>query len=66
MMTLKALRVNQNLKQSEASEKLGITEETLRRWENAETFPNVKQIKAIEKLYKTSYDEINFLIENIG
>lgn len=62
MMTLKALRVNQDLKQSEASEKLGITEETLRRWENAETFPNVKQIKAIEKLYKTSYDEINFLI----
>lgn len=62
MMTLKALRVNQDLKQSEASEKLGITEDTLRRWENAETFPNVKQIKAIEKLYKTSYDEINFLI----
>lgn len=66
MMTLKALRVNQNLNQKEAAEKLGIEEKTLRRWENAETFPNVKQIKDIEKLYDTTYDQINFLNENVG
>lgn len=66
MITLKALRVNQNLKQSEAAARLGVTEDTLRSWENGETYPNVKQVKEIEKLYDTSYDQINFLISNVG
>ena len=65
-ITLKALRVNMDLKQSEASEILGVREETLRSWEQGKTFPNAIQIKAIERLYNTTYDAINFLPQNIG
>lgn len=65
-MTLRALRVNAGLGQREAAERLGITPETLGKWENAKTFPNVPQITAIEGLYGVSYADINFLPSNIG
>lgn len=60
-ITLEAARVNAGLKQAEAAAKLGITPETLSRWEKGKSFPNVKQINEIEKLYKLTYAEINFL-----
>lgn len=63
-MTLKAARINANLKQEEAAKKLGITTDTLSNWENGKTFPNVPQIKKIEDLYGLSYSEIIFLVEN--
>jgi len=60
-ITLEAARVNAGLKQAEAAAKLGITPETLSRWEKGKSFPNVKQINEIEKLYNLTYAEINFL-----
>lgn len=63
-MTLKAARININLKQEEAAKKLGITQDTLSNWENGKTFPNVPQIKRIEELYGIPYSEIIFLVEN--
>lgn len=65
-LTLKALRVNKGLDQKAAAEILGITPETLSKWEQGKTFPNVPQITKIEELYSTSYAEINFLPANIG
>ena len=65
-MTLKALRVNKGLDQKSAAEQLGITPETLGRWEQGKSFPNVKQITLIEKLYSVSYSDINFLLSDIG
>lgn len=65
-ITLKALRVNAGLDQRTAAAQLGVTPETLGNWENAKSFPNVKQIILIERLYDTSYAEINFLLDNIG
>lgn len=65
-MTLKALRVNKRLDQKSAAEQLGITPETLGRWEQGKSFPNVKQITLIEKLYSVSYSDINFLLSDIG
>ena len=65
-MTLKALRVNSGLKQKEAAERIGVTPETLGSWENAKSFPNVKQINRIEKLYHTCYADIIFLPKYIG
>ena len=65
-MTLKALRVNKGLDQKSAAERLGITPETLGRWEQGKSFPNVKQITLIEKLYSVSYSDINFLLSDIG
>ena len=63
-MTLKAARINANLKQEEAAKKLGITTDTLSNWENGKTFPNVPQIKRIEDLYGLPYSEIIFLVAN--
>lgn len=65
-MTLKALRVNKGLDQKSAAEQLGITPETLGRWEQGKSFPNVKQITLIEKLYSVTYSDINFLLSDIG
>mgnify|MGYP002626619168 CR=1 FL=1 len=60
-ITLKAARVNKDLTQKEAAMKLGIDPDTLRKWEKAESFPNVPQIQKIENLYGLSYSEIIFL-----
>lgn len=65
-ITLKALRVNAGLDQKSAAAYIGVTPETLGSWENAKSFPNVKQISRIEKLYNTTYSDINFLLDNIG
>lgn len=62
--SLKALRVNKNLTQTETAEKLGITKTTVCNWENGKSFPNVKQIKMIEDLYGVQYDDIIFLPNN--
>lgn len=63
MITLKAARVNANLKQKEAAKALGITADTLNRYENGKTFPNLITIKKMEKLYDVSYNDINFLCD---
>ena len=60
-ITLKAARVNRNMTQSEAAEKLGISKDTLRNWEQGKSFPDVKAIKQIEALYGLSYNDISFL-----
>lgn len=66
VMTLRALRVNAGLDQKTAAERLGITPETLGKWEMGKSYPNVLQINKIEKLYSTTYADINFLPSNIG
>lgn len=65
-MTLKALRVNAGYDQRTAAQKIGITAETLGKWERGKTFPNVSQITKIEDLYGVSYADINFLPVNVG
>ena len=60
-ITLKAARVNAGLKQNEAAKRLGVSNKTLVRWENGETFPKPEQIDALCKLYGMSYDNIIFL-----
>jgi len=60
-MTLKALRINAGLTQDEAAKQLGVTPETISNWERARSFPTVPQIYKIEKLYSTTYADIQFL-----
>ena len=60
-LTLKALRINNNLTQLEASKKLGISESTLNNYENHKSYPDVPTIEKILKLYKVNYDDIIFL-----
>lgn len=63
-ITLKAARVNANLTQREAAEKLKITANTLANWEKGRSFPKLSKLAEIERLYMLSYDEILFLPKN--
>jgi len=65
-ITLKAARVNSGLKQEEAAVRLGISPETLRKYERSESFPDVPMIKKIEILYDVSYNDLLFLPKNHG
>lgn len=63
-LSLKALRINNNLTQLEASKQLGISEGTLNNYENFKSFPDVPTINKILELYKVKYDDIIFLPQN--
>ena len=60
-LDLKTHRVRNGLTQDEASKKIGVSVQTLISWEKGKTFPNVAQVKDIEKAYNTTYDDIIFL-----
>lgn len=55
---LKALRVNAELNQAQAAEKLGITKRTLQKWEAYETSPTAVQLSRIAELYGCTLDDI--------
>ena len=58
--SLAAARVNAGLSQKEAAEKLGISNKTLCRWENYQTYPSADMVQKICELYGIPYDQINF------
>lgn len=60
-ISLKAARVNANLGQKEAAEKLGIAVSTLRNWETGKTYPNKLQIDKLCMLYNIPFDAIFFI-----
>lgn len=59
-ITLKAARINNQMKQADAARALGVSIDTLSNWENGKTFPDVPQIEKIEKLYGVSYGDLIF------
>lgn len=59
-ITLKAARVNANLSQTDAAEKLGVAASTLRNWECGKTYPKQYQIVKICVLYGIHFDNIFF------
>ena len=65
-MTLKSARVNKNLTQVQAAEKIGITVDTLSNYERGKSFPDVSIIKRIEEVYEVPYSELIFLPRNYG
>lgn len=60
MMTLKAARVNCNLTQEQAARLIGVSPDTLRKYEHATTFPDVPVIKRIEEVYGVAYSDLIF------
>lgn len=62
-MTLKAARVNANLTQKEAADKMGIHVAKLRRWEDGSTSVKVEDIPKIENTYNIKYADIDFSME---
>ena len=63
-LTLKAARINCNLTQQEAANKIGVTIDTIGNWERAKSFPNALHIRRIEEVYGVPYDNLIFLPGN--
>ena len=63
------LRKKNGLSQEELAEKIGVTRQTISKWELGETSPDLKQSKKISEIFKVSLDELvsndikNILIE---
>ena len=57
-VSLKAMRVNANMKQTEVAEKLGISTLTLQSWESEKTFPKVNQLMELCEIYGCTIDDI--------
>lgn len=62
-LTLKAIRINLGLTLEQASNRIGISKETLANYERGDTYPDVPMIKCIERAYNIGYDDINFLVK---
>lgn len=63
-ISLKAARVNAGLTILEACEKLGISKDTMIRWEREPWLISAINMDKISKVYNLSIDNINFLPEN--
>lgn len=59
-VSIKALRVNAELSQQEASEKLNVTTRTLQNWESNITFPTAAQLVTICEVYGCTLNDISF------
>lgn len=59
-MTLKAARVNRNLTQKQAADQIGVSADVISNWERGISFPDVIQLRKIEKVYLIKYDDIIF------
>lgn len=59
-LTLKALRINKGYTQEKAATLIGISVETLAKYEKGLTYPDIPILKKIEEVYETKYDKINF------
>ena len=51
-------RKKTGLSQETVAEKLGISRQTISKWETGESLPDIYQAKKLAKLYKLSLDEL--------
>lgn len=57
-ISLAAARVNADLSQKEAAEKIGVAPVTLSRWEKGEAIPNMAVARKLAELYNIPLDNI--------
>lgn len=66
------LRKKEGLSQEELAEKLGVTRQTISKWELGETSPDIKEAKELSNIFHISLDELvgndikNIIIEKIS
>ena len=53
------LRKKKNLSQEELAERVGVARQTISKWELGETSPDLKQAKALSKIFNVSLDELS-------
>ena len=56
--SLSAARKKSGLSQEAVAEKLGVSRQTISKWEADETLPDIRQSKRLAALYKVSLDEL--------
>lgn len=59
-ISIKAARVNAELKQSDTATALNVSKKTVASWEKGETMPKADKINALCTLYGVSYDDIRW------
>lgn len=64
-MTLRAIRINAGETQEDTAKALGINVMTYSNYEAGKSFPTVPMINKILEHFDVSYDNINFLCNNI-
>ena len=64
--TLKMLRAKYDLTQKQAGKRVGVSGDVWHNWEKAKSFPDVIQLKEIEKAFDVAYDYIIFSKKNNG
>lgn len=52
------LRKKNNLSQEELSEKVGVSRQTISKWELEETSPDIREAKQLSRIFKVSLDEL--------
>ena len=55
---LRKLRLDKNLTQEQAAEKLGVSAQSVSRWETSATFPDVMLLPEIAKIYGVLVDDL--------
>lgn len=66
------LRKKNNLSQEELAERVGVTRQTISKWELEETTPDINQAKILSKIFNVSLDELtnndisNILVEKVS
>lgn len=63
-ISLEAARVNATLTIKQASENLGVSEQTLINWEKGRTEPTISQARSLSELYKMPLDYISMPIKS--
>ncbi len=58
-VSIKALRVNAELSQQEAADKIGVAPRTLQNWENGVTYPTAVQLVSICSVYNCTMADIS-------
>ena len=60
-ISLRALRVNQNMRQSDLAAAVGVSLSTIKNWETGKSFPAQPKIDKLCEIFGVPYDTINFL-----
>lgn len=56
--SLYSARKSKGLTQEEVAEKLGVSRQTISKWETGETLPDIRQSKGLAMLYHVTLDEL--------
>ena len=59
-------RKKRGLPQEEVAQKIGVSRQTISKWETNETIPDIYQSKKMAKLYNVSTEYVDDLLKRVG